>query len=66
MTCKTYTRAYLHNLVAKGLPFAAHLISYHNIAYTQTLTKTIREAIIAQQFPAFVHGLVKRHYPKVN
>ena len=35
MTCKTYSRAFLHNLVAKGLPFASHLVTYHNVAYTQ-------------------------------
>ena len=37
MTCKTYSRAFLHNLVAKGLPFASHLVTYHNVAYTQVL-----------------------------
>jgi queuine tRNA-ribosyltransferase len=34
MVCRRYTRAFLHPLAAKGLPFAASLISYHNIAYT--------------------------------
>lgn len=34
MVCRRYTRAFLHPLAAKGLPFAANLISYHNIAYT--------------------------------
>ena len=33
MVCRRYTRAFLHPLAAKGLPFAANLISYHNIAY---------------------------------
>lgn len=66
MTCKLYSRAYLHNLVAKGLPFAAHLVSYHNIAYTQSLTKRIREAIQEQRFPDFVHTFVRCHYPKVT
>ena len=66
MTCQKYSRAFLHNLVAKGLPFAAHLMSYHNIAYTQMLTKRIRDAITAQQFPEFVHDFVLRHYPKVS
>lgn len=35
MTCKLYTRAYLHNLVTKGVPSAAVLVTYHNVAYTQ-------------------------------
>lgn len=66
VACKTYTRAFLHNLVAKGLPFAAHLMSMHNIAYTQALTKRIREAIIEQRFPEFAHGFVRQHYAKVR
>lgn len=33
MVCRRYTRAFLHPLAAKGLPFAANLVSYHNIAY---------------------------------
>lgn len=33
MVCRRYTRAFLHPLAAKGLPFAANLITYHNIAY---------------------------------
>ena len=33
MVCRKYTRAFFHPLVTKGLPFAAHLLSYHNIAY---------------------------------
>ncbi|CAL5229875.1 g13287 [Coccomyxa viridis] len=64
MTCKKVTRAYLHNLVGKGIPFAAVLMTYHNIAYTQRLTKQIREAITEQRFPAFVRDFVHKHYPK--
>ncbi len=33
MVCRRYTRAFLHPLAAKGLAFAANLITYHNIAY---------------------------------
>lgn len=33
MVCKRYSRAFLHPLAAKGLPFATNLITYHNIAY---------------------------------
>ena len=63
MTCKTVTRAYLHNLVGKGIPFAAVLMTYHNIAYTQRLTEQIREAITEQRFPAFVRGFVQGQFP---
>jgi hypothetical protein len=35
MTCKLYSRAYLHHLVQRGVPSAAILVTYHNVAYTQ-------------------------------
>lgn len=63
MTCKKYTRAFLHNLVAKGIPFAAMLVSLHNVAYTQRLTQQIRVAITQQRFPEFVQQFVRGHYP---
>lgn len=63
MTCRKVTRAYLHNLVGKGIPFAAVLMTYHNIAYTQRLTKQIREAITEQRFPAFVRGFIQGQLP---
>ncbi|CAL8469347.1 g8888 [Coccomyxa elongata] len=63
MTCKKYTRAFLHNLVAKGIPFAAMLVSLHNIAYTQRLTRQIRTAISEQRFPEFVRSFVMLQYP---
>lgn len=66
MTCKSYTRAFLHNLVAKGIPFAAMLVTYHNIAYTQSLTKQIRDAIREQRFPEFVQDFVRKQYPADN
>ena len=63
MTCQKYTRAFLHNLVATGIPFAAVLMTYHNIAYTQQLTKRIRAAITEQRFPAFVRDFVRQQHP---
>ncbi len=63
MTCQKYTRAFLHNLVGKGIPFAAVLMTYHNIAYTQQLTKRIRTAITEQRFPAFVRDFVRQQHP---
>ena len=65
MTCKTYSRAFLHNLVARGLPFAAHLMTYHNVAYTQALTRRMRAAIAEGSFPDFVRRFVRSHYPEV-
>lgn len=66
MVCKRYTRAFLHPLVARNLPFASNLISYHNIAYMQRLTKEIRESIKNGSFPQYVRDSVARHFPKGN
>lgn len=33
LACRKVTRAFLHNLASKGLPFASNLITYHNISY---------------------------------
>ena len=63
MTCQKYTRAFLHNLVGKGIPFAAVLMTYHNIAFTQQLTRRIRAAITEQRFPAFVRDFVHQQHP---
>lgn len=64
MVCRRYTRAFLHPLAAKGLPFAASLISYHNIAYTMRLSGQIRRAIIEQRYPSFVREYVAQQYPR--
>ena len=66
MTCKRYTRAFLQGLVARDLPFAAHLVTYHNIAYMQRLGREIRAAITQQRFPAYVRDFVHRHHPQVR
>lgn len=63
VTCKNYTRAFLHNLVGRGLPFASNLVTYHNIAYMQRLTRGIRQAITEQRFPEFVRDFLRRTYP---
>lgn len=45
MVCQRYSRAYLHNVVTKGIPSAAILVSYHNVAYMQSLTRSMRSAL---------------------
>ncbi|EFN58822.1 hypothetical protein CHLNCDRAFT_140645 [Chlorella variabilis] len=64
MVCRRYTRAFLHPLAAKGLPFAANLISYHNIAYTMRLSAQIRQAIMEQRYAEFVRQYVAVQFPK--
>lgn len=64
MVCRRYTRAFLHPLAAKGLAFAANLITYHNIAYMMRLSAQIREAIKEQRYPQFVRQYVARQFPR--
>lgn len=44
MVCKNYTRCAIHNVIHK-LPSASMLVTYHNIAYMQNLTRRMRAAI---------------------
>ena len=62
--CKNYTRAFLHNLVAKNVPSAATLVSVHNIHYTQQLTRRMRQAIKDQVFPDWVRDYLRTMFPK--
>ncbi|KAL4443007.1 hypothetical protein ABPG77_008498 [Micractinium sp. CCAP 211/92] len=64
MVCRRYTRAFLHPLAAKGLAFAANLITYHNIAYMMRLSAQIRQAIKEQRYPEFVRQYVARQFPR--
>ena len=65
LTCKKYTRAFLHPLVARNVPFASNLVTYHNIHFMQNLTREIRQAIEDQTFPDYVRRAVNLHYPEV-
>jgi queuine tRNA-ribosyltransferase len=50
---RDYSRAYLHHLVKSGEMLAAVLLSWHNLAFFQTLTAAMREAIRERRFAAF-------------
>lgn len=70
MTCKKYTRAYIHMLIARD-ETGCHLITIHNIAYQLNLMRRARESIINNEFPTFVRqfmldmfGEDKDKYPK--
>jgi queuine tRNA-ribosyltransferase catalytic subunit len=64
LTCRKYTRAFLHPLVARDPPFATHLVSYHNVRYMQRLTQQIREAIKEGRLAEYVRDTVRRHFPE--
>jgi len=50
---RDYSRAYLHHLVKSNEILASMLLSWANIAYYQSLTSGIREAISAGRFKEF-------------
>ncbi|GFR40021.1 hypothetical protein Agub_g556 [Astrephomene gubernaculifera] len=62
--CARYSRAYLHNVVTRGIASAAILVTYHNIAYTQSLTRAMRAAIEEQRFPEWVRNYLRTMFPK--
>jgi len=64
-TCKTYSRAFLHTIVTKE-PSACHLITVHNVAHQLRLMKRVREAIMADTFPAFLQQFFLKLYPEKN
>ena len=70
MTCKKYTRAYIHMLIARD-ETGCHLITIHNIAYQLSLMRRVRESITNNRFPEFARqfmldmfGENKNLYPK--
>lgn len=64
-TCKTYTRAYLHNIVTVHT-VSCHLLTIHNVAFQLRLMKNIRDSIVAGKFPEFVGEFFAQLYPEKN
>ncbi|MBE3042584.1 queuine tRNA-ribosyltransferase family protein [Candidatus Bathyarchaeota archaeon] len=56
------TRAFVHHNVAKETA-SAHYLTIHNVYYQLNLMREVREAIIADEFPAFIRGFFARLYP---
>lgn len=50
MTCKTFSRAYIHYLFRAQELLAIRLLSLHNVAFLHKLMREIRESIIAGHF----------------
>lgn len=61
-TCRNYSRAALHNALCSNTPAGATLVSVHNVAYTQNLTRRIRTAIASGVFPEFVQQFMLAQY----
>jgi queuine tRNA-ribosyltransferase len=57
---REYSRAYIHHLIRAGEYLGSMLLSWHNIAYYQDLTRRMRAAIAAGEFDAFRKGFLDR------
>jgi queuine tRNA-ribosyltransferase len=53
---RDYSKAYLHHLIRSQEILGQVLLSWHNIAFFQTLTAAMRKAIAAGRFEAFRRG----------
>lgn len=61
-TCKTYTRAYLNQIVSTE-SVSCSLLSVHNLTYQIQLMKGIRDSIKENKFPEFVLKFMTNMYP---
>jgi len=61
-TCKTHTRAYLHQ-IATVETVSCHLLTVHNIAFQMKLMQDIRNSISEQRFPKFIQDYMLIVYP---
>jgi queuine tRNA-ribosyltransferase len=55
---RDYSKAYIHHLIRCGEYLGSMLLSWHNIAYYQSLMARMRTAIAAGEFQAFREGFV--------
>ena len=53
---RDYSKAYLHHLVKSGEILGQVLLSWHNVAFFETLMAQMRDAIAAGRFEAFRHA----------
>ncbi|KAK8128260.1 hypothetical protein PG984_009368 [Apiospora sp. TS-2023a] len=56
------TRAFVHHNIAKET-VSAHLLTLHNVWYQLNLMREVRDAIIADRYPAFIRQFFANLYP---
>ena len=56
---REYSRAYLHHLVRSNEILGAMLLTWHNVAYYQTLMAEMRDAIAGGRFAAFAEAFAR-------
>jgi queuine tRNA-ribosyltransferase len=59
--CRTYTRAYLRHLIHAKEMLAATLLSIHNLHTLIQLAKDLRNAVLRDEFDAYVRSLGMDH-----
>lgn len=59
--CRNYDRAHLHMLL-KTEVLGPQLLTLHNLAYMARLTRNMRAAIVAGEYPAFFRNFVERFF----
>ena len=61
-TCKSFSRAYLRHLIAAKEMLAGTLLSIHNIHTLLSLTREMRQAIIAHRFSQFSQSYLSEYF----
>ena len=56
---QAYSKAYVHHLIRSNEMLGQMILSWHNIAYFQSLMARMRQAIHAQEFEGFVEAFRK-------
>ena len=61
-TCRNYSRAYIRHLFKAGETFALRLTTIHNLYYLLSLMRRVRQAILADRFPAFQEDFWRQYH----
>ena len=59
-TCRNYSRAYVRHLLKSGETLGIRLMTIHNLSYLLDLMKSIRQAIINDEFLSFRENFYKK------
>jgi len=62
LTCRKYTRAFIHSLVGKE-SVACYLLSIHNIKYQMNLMTTLRQSIIDDRLEDYIQQFFLKMFP---
>lgn len=63
-TCKHYSRSYIH-LVSRD-PVGGRLVSIHNVYFQLRLMREMRQAIIKDDFPAWIEQFFQGYFKEYS